>query len=498
MTNPQPSGELLRHAERLREQTAQLQGTLSSGSPERMVRAVEQMATRARQFSERVRSGHYDPRDRDHRHDLRADLALVIGYSELWLKRAVPTGEEAAKTQSLRQILCSAREALAFLDSWTASAASGEGGLSDSVVSRENRSLEALPLRPLVGLHPLDAPPGELLVVDDNLANRDLLQALLEQQGHRVTVAASGQEALTLVAGHSFDLILLDVLMPGMDGFAVLERLKADESWKHIPVVMVSALDRLDSVVAGIAKGAEDYLTRPFEEMLLRARVGACLEKKRLRDREQDHLRTIDRLLHAIFPPEVVAELTDKGAIMPRRHEKVGVCFMDVVGFTSFCDRHADRPEEVVRMLEWYVNVFEAAARKHGVQKIKTIGDAFLMVSGLWQPVENPVLQLVHCSLEVLATIRSGPAGWQLRVGIHVGPVVAGTLGESQYSFDLWGSAVNIAARLESIGRADCITLSDTAWNDISDCYRGKPRDTAIRGIGPMTVWELDPPGRVE
>jgi CheY-like chemotaxis protein len=338
---------------------------------------------------------------------------------------------------------------------------------------------------------PLAAERGDLLVVDDSAENRELLQVLLQQQGHKVTVASSGPEALDLLGQRPFDLILLDVMMPDMDGFAVLDRLKANEAWRHIPVLMVSALDRLDAVVNCIAVGAEDYLIKPFNEMLLRARVGACLEKKRLRDREMEHLQRIDRLLRAIFPEEVLPELTREGTIRPRRYEKVGVCFADVVGFTAFCDQHLDRPEYVAGMLQWYVGEFERVAREHGVQKIKTIGDAFMMASGLPVAVDNPVLRLVRCAWDLLSAIRKGPAGWQVRVGIHVGPVVAGTLGEQQYSFDLWGATVNIAARMESCGRPGSITLSDTAWQDVAEVCRGEPRDVAVRGIGHMIVWEV-------
>jgi len=136
--------------------------------------------------------------------------------------------------------------------------------------------------------------------------------------------------------------------------------------------------------------------------------------------------------------------------------------------------------------------MFEEVACRHDVQKIKTIGDAFLMVSGLLRPVDNAVLQLVRCAEEVLTRIPKGPAGWQLRIGIHVGPVVAGTLGGSQYSFDLWGSTVNIAARLESLSHPGAITLSDTAWEEVALQYHSVPREVAIRGIGPMTIYEID------
>lgn len=472
--------ELVDLANVLRDSCLRLRAKLCSDTPERFSSAVGNITQRASQFAEMVeRGGTLDLRDRVVRHDLRGHLAVVINYSELLQKRSVQLGT-SQYSEDLVGLMKTARRALEVLD---------------NLASTGSIRPPPAPLPPVAptGLfpHQLSSERGKLLVVDDNKENRDILQTLLEQLGHTVVATASGREALELLAADSFDLVLLDVMMPEMDGFTVLRRMKADTDLRHIPVLMVSAFDRLDGIVEGIARGAEDYLTRPFNELLLRARIGACLEKKRLRDRERDHLLQIDRLLHAIFPPEVVEELTQNGFIQPRRHDKVGVCFVDVVGFTSFCDRHAGRPEEVVRLLEWYVEVFEAIARKHRVQKVKTIGDAFLMVSGLLRPVENPVLQLVCCAVDLLEQIKSGPAGWQVRVGIHVGPVVAGTLGESQYSFDLWGSTVNIAARMESLSRPGTLTLSETAWSEVKELCRGWPRDAAVRGIGAMTIWEF-------
>lgn len=472
--------ELGEAAHVLRDVAGRLVHGLSEDAPERFRTAITQMAFRASQFADTLdRPERPDLRDRLMRHDLRAHLALVIGYGDLWQKRK-PSPCGGHHQADLDALVKAARLALERLD---ALVADHTGAVTAP------RPMPAPPTSPLPSR--LSREVGKILVVDDNRENRDLIQMHLEHQGHTVVAVASGLEALEMVSQEAFDLVLLDVMMPEMDGFAVLERLKEDDSWRHIPVLMVSALDRLDSVVAGVARGAEDYLTRPFNEALLRARIGACLEKKRLRDRERANLEQIDRLLHAIFPPEVVAELTRNGSVQPRRHDKVGVCFIDVVGFTSFCDRHASRPEEIVRLLEWYVTAFEEVAGRYDVQKIKTIGDAFLMVSGLLRRVDNPVLQLVRCAVALLDKVRQGPAGWQVRVGIHVGPVVAGTLGESQYSFDLWGSTVNIAARMESLGRPGAITLSEEAWKAVQHVCRGVPRDVAVRGIGPMPAWEF-------
>jgi signal transduction histidine kinase len=141
------------------------------------------------------------------------------------------------------------------------------------------------------------APPGAILIADDHAANRQMLGQLVALLGHHVTPAEDGRQALALMRGHSFDLVLLDVLMPEMDGVAALGQMKADARLREIPVIMVSGLDEVASVVRCIEQGAEDYLTKPFDPVILAARINACLEKKRLRDAERRRSEELERAL---------------------------------------------------------------------------------------------------------------------------------------------------------------------------------------------------------
>lgn len=137
--------------------------------------------------------------------------------------------------------------------------------------------------------------PARMLVVDDNEMNRDLLARRLQREGHQVELAVDGVAALAKLDAGTFDLVLLDIMMPGMDGYQVLEHLKADEALRHLPVILISALDDADSVVKGLALGADDYLPKPFNPHILRARVNASLARKRLRDCEQLYARSLER-----------------------------------------------------------------------------------------------------------------------------------------------------------------------------------------------------------
>jgi CheY-like chemotaxis protein len=477
-----PAEAVVQHAEALR--TA-----APADAPARFVEALTNIHTRARQLRELVAqltradqagAALTEAQERTLRHDLRGHAAYIIGMCQLWRKQAARFALERfeADLDTLKTV---AEQVVTLLDKLVSfkRAALPATGSSDGMAELL-RYMENLPA---------SQERGDILVVDDSSFNRDYLRELLTQQGHRVGTAADGAEALRLVAAQPYDVILLDVLMPGMTGFGLLERLKSSELWRHIPVIMVSALEEEMSVISSIARGAEDYLTRPVEPLLLRARVGACLEKKRLRDREMTHLGRIDQLLHALFPPEIVTELKETSSVRPRRYERVGVLFLDVAGFTAFCDSRRDRPEDVVASLQQHFLAFEHIAQRHGVQKIKTIGDAFMGTAGLLRPSDKPVLALLRCGLDMIQAARSATPPWEVRIGIHVGPVVAGVLGETQYSFDLWGDTVNIADRMQSLGEPGIITLSGDAWREVSALGRAERRRVVVRGKGLMELF---------
>ncbi len=301
-----------------------------------------------------------------------------------------------------------------------------------------------------------DADGPVLLVVDDNEDNRYTLARRLKREGYaNVAVAENGRQALDMLDRRRFDLVLLDIMMPEMNGYQVLEHIKSNQDLREIRVIMISAVDELDSVVRCIELGADDYLPKPFNAVLLKARVDACLEKKRLRDQQAAYLSQIDRerqraddLLHAILPAAAVRELKTTNAVAPRRFENVAVLFCDVVDFTPYCEKHS--PEQVVGQLQAWVDANEAIVVRCGLEKIKTIGDAFMATAGLLQPLEEPVLAAVRCGLDMAAAARRLESGWSVRVGVHFGPVVAGVLGRRQFMFDLWGDTVNTAARIVS------------------------------------------------
>jgi CheY-like chemotaxis protein len=339
-----------------------------------------------------------------------------------------------------------------------------------------------------------------ILVVDDNSDNRYTLCHRLRRQGYAdLEEATNGREALECLAARPFDLVLLDIMMPEMDGFEVLARLKADPTLRHVPVIMISALSELDSVVRCIELGAEDYLPKPFNSVLLKARVSASLERKRMHDREVAHLAEIDRqrqradqLLHAILPGPAVAELKANERIAPRRFEDVAVLFADVLGFTVYCDQHP--PEQVVANLDQLAAAFEEITSSHGLEKIKTVGDAFMATANLLEPHDDSVMACLGAASALGEAALRTPANWRMRIGIHLGPVVAGVVGSTKFSFDLWGDTVNVAQRLSSFGSEAATYLSASAWAQVANRTRGQVLGpVSIKGKGVIEIIRYEP-----
>ena len=165
---------------------------------------------------------------------------------------------------------------------------------------------------------------GHILVVDDNRLNRIKLAHSLQQEGHSSAMAENGRQAIEMIGAEAFDLVLLDIVMPEMDGYQVLEQMKSDSHLRDIPVIVISALDEMESVVKGIKMGAEDYLPKPFDPVLLKARISACLEKKWLRDQELEYLRQVTCLTDAAAAVEAGAFDPGCLAYVAQRADELG------------------------------------------------------------------------------------------------------------------------------------------------------------------------------
>ncbi|MEZ4315988.1 MAG: adenylate/guanylate cyclase domain-containing protein [Myxococcota bacterium] len=402
------------------------------------------------------------------RHDLRTPLNHIIGYGEILLQEAEDVGAQDIM-RDLSRIVRGGKEVLSDLDELVRELVTPGSPPAPTPIGISRTRVPtpaAFTARPSVLV-------GRILVVDDNSANRELLTRGLSKQGHTCETASDGAIALEKLEQRAFDLVLLDLVMPRLDGIGVLTVMKQDPQLRQIPVIMISGNDDLPQIVKCIQLGADDYLAKPFDSVLLQARISACLEKKALIDKQAEHLEQIElerrranELLRVILPEPIVQELQQTDTVTPRLYPRVGVLFCDIVGFTSYSERRS--PEEVLANLQKLVEAYEGLMGLHRMQKIKTIGDSFMAVAGLLEPVENPVLQCVRCGRDMIRLADELKTTWGVRVGVSFGPVVAGVLGRQQYQFDLWGDTVNTASRVEAHGCENAVCLSGEAWAAVS------------------------------
>ena len=290
-----------------------------------------------------------------------------------------------------------------------------------------------------------------VLIVDDTPTNIGVISGLLKDL-FKTKVATNGEKALVIATGaEKPDLILLDVTMPGMDGYEVCRRLKANPGTSGIPVIFLTAKTDAVDEEKGFEAGAVDYVHKPFSAPIVLARVKTQLALQAALQEAREARNQADELLHALLPKAAADEIRSIGTVIPRRYEDVAVLFCDVVNFTSYCDKH--EPEDVVSRLDALFVIFEQIVAKHGLEKIKTIGDSFMAAAGLLNTVEHPIGAAVRCGLEMSSTMIDAHLGWEVRVGVHAGPVVAGVVGQERYQFDIWGDTVNVAARMAGKGR---------------------------------------------
>lgn len=292
--------------------------------------------------------------------------------------------------------------------------------------------------------------PGNLLVVDDNKVNRILLARGLEQDGHKIETAENGRQALEMLKRGTYDLVLLDIEMPEMNGYQVLEACLQDNELRNLPIIMTSSLDELDSVVKCVELGAEDYLNKPVNPILLRARVNASLEKKRLRDEQRKLIRTF-------ATKEVADELLKTGFSLGGKFVNATVMFSDIRSFTTLTE--ASSPAEIIEMLnDFYALMFEAVT-SHGGSVNQMTGDGFMAIFGAPVHYEDHCNRAVRAALEMLEMLEGlnqnqaaqGKPQIKVGVGIATGQMVAGFTGtQHRATYTCVGDTVNLASRVES------------------------------------------------
>ena len=324
---------------------------------------------------------------------------------------------------------------------------------------------------------------ARLLVVDDNKVNRLLLTRSLEQQGHSVASAENGRVALEMLRREGFDLLLLDMEMPEMNGFQVLEQLKTDLQLRDLPVLVTSSLEGIENVVRCIELGAEDYLSKPVNPVLLKARIGASLEKKRLRDQQKEWMRRF-------ATREVAQDLQQSGFALGGKRVRASVLFSDIRNFTPLAE--SQPPEETIELLNTYYTLMFDAISGHGGIVSLMAGDGLMAIFGAPLPLPDSCASAVSTALEMIETmdlfnverVTADKPEIKIGIGIASGEMVAGYAGTNERAtYTCIGDTVNLAARLEThtkvAGRAILIDSATRAALSVR---------IQVESLGPVTV----------
>lgn len=327
----------------------------------------------------------------------------------------------------------------------------------------------------------LSPEPAHLLVIDDNKVNRMVLSRSLEQQGHVVETAENGKEGLEKIRTQSFDLVLLDIEMPEMDGFQVLEACLKDVDLRQIPIIMTSAMEELDAVVKCVELGAEDYLTKPVNPIMLRARVNASLEKKRLRDEQRKLFRTF-------ATKEVAEELLRTGFSLGGKYITGTVMFSDIRSFTTIAESQS--PADIIELLNGYFALMIEAVSNNGGIINQMVGDGLMAVFGAPIYHEDHCEQAVRAALEMLEQlevfnkqqVKNNKQQISIGIGIATGEMIAGYTGtQTRATYTCIGDTVNLAARIENHTKVALrpLLIDFYTRKGLSDIYK-------IEDLGPV------------
>jgi class 3 adenylate cyclase len=327
-----------------------------------------------------------------------------------------------------------------------------------------------------------------ILVVDDSRTLRRILIRELNSLGFQnILEAADGVEAIATVRSKSIDLMLLDMEMPELDGLGVLTELKSDDTYKSLPIIVISGADQFEKTIKCIEIGAEDYLPKPFDPILLRARIFSSLEKKRLRDLDQKHLVMLnhekelleveqlktEKLMLNILPRPIADRLKRGEKNISGSYPDVTILFSDLVGFTKMSSQTS--ATDLVKLLNDLFTRFDKRADALGVEKIKTIGDAYMAVAGLPIPRPDHAQLCAELALGMFDDLKAfnqeNGKELDMRIGLNSGPVVAGVIGFTKFSYDLWGNTVNTASRMESTSKPGRVQVSPATYEVIKDDF---------------------------
>lgn len=391
----------------------------------------------------------------------------------------------------------------------------------------------------------------KVLVVDDHPALVTLIKHKLIQREFEVITAQNGEDAFDLVESQTPDLVISDVEMPVMNGYELCSKIKENESFSHIPVILVTSMVTTDSLMMGISAGADNYLTKPYDDKTLFSKIDELLNKplSKISEREalkvnvegkeylikadlehlinllvstykntlaqnveletvKQRLKSINQeleyskqehqeLLQNIFPKKIAESLLAYGTVTPERFEEVTIMFTDFDGFSKVVPNLS--PEELIHSLSYYFDKYDEFSEEHNLIKIKTIGDSYMAVGGLPERSNTHPIDVVLAALKMKSFMEQVSAEenhdvpvFPLRIGIHSGQAVVGVIGKKRFAYDIWGDAVNLASRMEQNAGESFINISESMYQAVQEYFECEARGMIeVKNMGSVPMYNL-------
>lgn len=437
-------------------------------------------------------------------HTLLTPVSSIIGYTELlWEEGFSRYGPQM--NHDLQGIYESGRLFIQHINNISEVAKTQfEGGN----LLENFRALAKIIHNVVASIPPLDPTPiihapkkGTVLIVDDNKIELDLLVRRVEFYGYSAISCNHGDKVLEMLQNAQVDLVILQIIMADISGFEVLKQIKMNNGFRHLPILVISPLKELDIVVRCIELGANDYLPKPFNSVIFKARIEECIEKKKLSDLEKELFQNLqvekeksELLLLNILPVAIAQRLKNGEGFIADRVETATILFTDIVNFSGFTEKLS--PQELIHLLNMVFSTIDGLLDKYGIEKIKTIGDCYMAAAGVPIPTNTHAESMAFFALDILNEMKkvNQELGYDLhlRIGIHSGPIVTGIIGKKKFNYDLWGKSVNLASRMEAQGEPDKIQVSESTYNLLADkfdlTYRG---EIEARGICKIKTYFL-------
>jgi adenylate cyclase len=416
------------------------------------------------------------------------------------LEQMLVTPDQAPNTHDLMNVLTALRGYAEMLREDVGAPHPGLDAMLSSLLATVQGAHSFNAVQSATATRVIQSDPGFILAVDDLQENRELVARNLSRIGHIVITAASGEEALRALEQSDVDVVLLDLLMPGMDGHEVLRRIKEHPEWRAIPVIVISGSQDMDGIIECIEAGADDYLFKPFNPVLLQARIKAGIERKRWHDKEHQYRQQLERnekFIRATFgrylSDEIVTDILERpeGLELGGDLRRVSIMLSDIRGFTSLSENLA--PAQVVTMLNRYLGVMTDIIMAHHGTIDEFIGDAILAVFGAPQYRDDDADRAVQCALAMQAAmveinalnVSEGFPTITTGIAINTGDVIAGNIGSERRSkYGFVGHPMNVTSRIEDITAGGEILISDSTLQSLKGNFSlGRSQEINVKGI---------------